>query len=53
MISALAASTRPETGSEVNVDVANWGTMGGALCFAIGGVIQGCDQPARRWDDLR
>jgi hypothetical protein len=52
MISALAAFTRPETGSEVNVDAANWGTLSGALCFAIGGVMQGFDQPATGWDDL-
>jgi hypothetical protein len=46
MISALAAFTRPETGSAVNVDIANWGTLGGALCFAVGGVMQGFDRPA-------
>jgi hypothetical protein len=44
-ISALAAFTRPSTGSLVNVDIANWGTLTGALCFAIGGVIQGFDRP--------
>ena len=46
MISALAAFTRPETSSEVNVAVANWGTLTGALCFAIGGVMQAFDRPA-------
>ena len=46
MISALAAFIRPETGSEVNVDIANWGTMLGALCFAVGGVIQAFDGPS-------
>jgi hypothetical protein len=46
MISALAAFIRPETSSEVNVDIANWGTLTGALCFAIGGVMQGFDRPA-------
>jgi hypothetical protein len=46
MVSALAALTRPETGSELNVDVANWGTLIGALCFAVGGVMQGFDRPA-------
>jgi hypothetical protein len=46
MVSALAAFTRPETRSELNVDVANWGTLTGALCFAIGGVMQGFDRPA-------
>jgi hypothetical protein len=48
MISALAAFTRPATASEVNVDVANWGTLTGALCFAIGGVMQGFDRPATK-----
>jgi hypothetical protein len=46
MASALAAFTRPLTGSEVNVDVANWGTLTGAICFAIGGVMQAFDTPA-------
>jgi hypothetical protein len=46
MVSALAAFTRPVTGSEVNVDIANWGTLTGALCFAIGGVMQAFETPA-------
>jgi hypothetical protein len=46
MISALAAFIRPETSSEVNMDVANWGTLTGALCFAVGGVMQAFDRPA-------
>jgi hypothetical protein len=46
MISAVAAFIRPETSSVVNVDVANWGTFTGALCFAIGGVMQAFDRPA-------
>jgi hypothetical protein len=45
MISALAAFTRPETMNEVNVDVANWGTLTGALCFAVGGVMQAFERP--------
>ncbi len=48
MISALAAFTRPVTGSAVNVDVANWGTLTGAVCFAIGGVMQAFEMPPRR-----
>ncbi len=47
MVSALAAFTRPVTGSVVNVDVANWGTLTGAVCFAIGGVMQAFDTPTR------
>ena len=46
MVSALAAFIRPETSSEINVDIANWGTLTGALCFAIGGVMQALDRPA-------
>jgi hypothetical protein len=46
MVSALAAFTRPETGSAINVDIANWGTITGALCFAVGGVMQAFDQPS-------
>ena len=45
MVSALAAFIRPETSSEINVDVANWGTLTGALCFAIGGVMQAFERP--------
>jgi hypothetical protein len=45
MISALAAFTRQATGSEVNVDIANWGTLTGALCFAIGGAMQAFERP--------
>jgi hypothetical protein len=40
MASALAAFIRPATGSEINVDVANWGTLLGAACFAVGGILQ-------------
>jgi hypothetical protein len=45
MISGLAGFIRPETSSEVNVAVANWGTLTGALCFAIGGVMQAFERP--------
>ncbi len=46
MVSALAAFVRPETSSEVNVAIANWGTLTGAACFAAGGVLQAFDRPA-------
>ncbi|MFE2538063.1 hypothetical protein [Streptomyces sp. NPDC059371] len=45
LVSALAAYTRPTTGSLVNVDIANWGTLVGALCFSAGGVIQFFERP--------
>ncbi|WP_069770673.1 hypothetical protein [Streptomyces sp. LUP30] len=40
MVSALAAYTRPATGSLVNADIANWGTLTGALCFSLAGFLQ-------------
>lgn len=45
LVSALAAFTRPETGSAVNVDIANWGTFAGAVCFSFGGVLQAFERP--------
>ncbi|MET9886457.1 hypothetical protein ABZZ20_25630 [Streptomyces sp. NPDC006430] len=45
LISALAAFTRPATGSLVNEDIANWGTLTGALCFSVGGVLQFFERP--------
>lgn len=45
MVSALAAYTRPATDSLVNADIANWGTLVGALCFSAGGVLQLFERP--------
>jgi hypothetical protein len=45
MVSALAAYTRPATGSLVNADIANWGTLTGALCFSVGGILQHLERP--------
>ncbi|MFB6837851.1 hypothetical protein [Streptomyces sp. NPDC056361] len=45
MVSALAAYTRPATGSLINADIANWGTLTGALCFSAGGVLQHYERP--------
>ena len=45
MVSALAAFTRPETGSLINADIANWGTFAGALCFSLGGLLQFRERP--------
>ncbi|WP_371484026.1 hypothetical protein [Kitasatospora sp. NBC_00315] len=45
LVSALAAFTRPETGSLVNVGIANWGTFAGAVCFSAGGVLQWFERP--------
>ncbi|CAM5656463.1 hypothetical protein [Streptomyces avidinii] len=45
MVSAVAAFTRPGTGDLVNVGVANWATLTGALSFSIGGVLQFFERP--------
>lgn len=45
LVAALADFTRPATGSLVNVDIANWGTLTGALCFSAGGVLQYGEHP--------
>ncbi|WP_329209423.1 hypothetical protein OG257_20385 [Streptomyces sp. NBC_00683] len=45
LVAALADFTRPATGSVVNLDIANWGTLTGALCFAVGGVLQFFERP--------
>ncbi|MBR7836023.1 hypothetical protein KDL01_22295 [Actinospica durhamensis] len=45
MVSALAAFTRPDTGSLINADIANWGTFAGALCFSLGGLLQFQERP--------
>ncbi|NXY94651.1 hypothetical protein HYE82_09640 [Streptomyces sp. BR123] len=45
MVSALAAFTRPATGSPVNAAIANWGTLTGALCFCVSGILQLFERP--------
>jgi hypothetical protein len=44
-LAGLAAFTRPATSSAVNVALVNWGTFAGAVCFAVGGVVQLFDTP--------
>ena len=44
-LAGLAAFTRPATSREVDVALVNWGTFAGAVCFAIGGIIQAFDTP--------
>jgi hypothetical protein len=46
MVSAVASFVRPSTGDEVAVGIANWGTISGALCFAIAGLMQEFEHPA-------
>ncbi|MFI6950725.1 hypothetical protein [Streptomyces sp. NPDC050422] len=45
LAAALADFTRPATGSVVNVGIANWGTLTGALCFSAGGMLQYFERP--------
>ena len=44
-LAGVAAFTRPATSSAINIGLVNWGTFAGALCFAVGGVIQAFDTP--------
>ncbi len=46
MVSAVASFVRPSTGDALAVGVANWGTISGALCFAVAGVMQEFEHPA-------
>jgi hypothetical protein len=45
MVAAIAAFVRPSTGDELAVGIANWGTMTGALCFALAGAAQEFERP--------
>jgi hypothetical protein len=45
MVAAIAAFVRPSTGDALAVGIANWGTLTGALCFAIAGVMQEFEHP--------
>ena len=45
MIAAVAAFVSPE-GDKLAVGVANWGTLTGALCFAVAGAMQEFERPA-------
>ena len=46
MVSAVASFVRPSSGrAELAAGLANWGTLTGALCFAIAGPIQEFERP--------
>lgn len=45
MISAVASFVRPSSGDMVATGIANWGTLTGALCFAIAGLMQEFEHP--------
>ena len=44
-LAGIAAFVRPATSHAINVGLVNWGTFAGAVCFAVGGVIQAFDTP--------
>jgi hypothetical protein len=44
-LAGLAAFVRPATSTAVDVGLVNWGTFAGAVCFAVGGVVQVFDTP--------
>jgi hypothetical protein len=46
MIAAAASFVKPSTGEELAVGIANWGTIAGALCFAVAGAMQEWERPA-------
>jgi hypothetical protein len=46
MVAAIASFVRPSTGDLLATGVANWGTLTGALCFAIAGAMQEFEHPA-------
>ncbi|HET7484617.1 MAG TPA: hypothetical protein VFJ64_04500 [Solirubrobacterales bacterium] len=45
MVSAVASFVRPSTGDALATDIANWGTLTGALCFAVAGLMQEFEHP--------
>jgi hypothetical protein len=44
-LAGLAAFTRPATSRALDTGLVNWGTFAGAVCFALGGLIQVLDNP--------
>lgn len=45
MVSAVATFVRPSSGDMLATGIANWGTLLGALCFAIAGGMQEFEHP--------
>ncbi len=46
IVAAVASFVKPSNGEEVAVGIANWGTLTGALCFAVAGAMQERERPA-------
>jgi hypothetical protein len=49
-LAGIAAFTRPATSTALDLGLVNWGTFAGAVCFAVGGVLQLFERPAPRTD---
>jgi hypothetical protein len=45
MVSAVASFVRAD-GDMIAIEIANWGTLTGAICFAAAGVVQEFERPA-------
>jgi hypothetical protein len=45
MVAAVASFVRPSSGDMVATGIANWGTLTGALCFAVAGLMQEFEHP--------
>jgi hypothetical protein len=52
-LAGIAAFTRPTTSEAVDIGLVNWGTFSGAVCFAIGGLIQTFDNPGTLQGEVR
>jgi hypothetical protein len=44
-LAGVAAFTRPATSTVVNLELVDWGTFAGALCFVVGGALQLRERP--------
>jgi hypothetical protein len=44
-LAGLAAFVRPATSAALDAGLVNWGTFAGAVCFAVGGLLQVFDTP--------
>jgi hypothetical protein len=45
-LAGVAAFTRPATSRALDVGLVNWGTFAGAICFAVGGIVQSFTRPS-------
>lgn len=45
LLAGVAAFVRPATSAPLDLALVNWGTFGGAVCFAVAGVLQLFERP--------